>query len=57
MSEAVAFVAAVHEIKTTTDGGWRISFDVPDSESLAMLHVSALRDMEIRLEVSTNAGT
>jgi len=47
----VSFSASLWKITTTIDGGWRISFDVPDSENEHILKLSQMRNLLLQLGV------
>lgn len=47
----ISLSAIVQNIRTTVDGGWRISLDVPQSELSAVMLLSTFRDMELALAI------
>ena len=44
----ITFVANFHKITTLVDGGWRISLDVSQTESDAILTLSKHRDTNLQ---------
>jgi len=51
MTEPQLISAILVKATTMADGGWRISFDVPQSEADKVLSLTRLRDQEIKLAV------
>lgn len=49
--KAVTFQGNLNRITTTIDGGWRVSFDVPESESNAITKLAARRDQNLQIAV------
>lgn len=47
--DGLSLVATLKKITTTVDGGWSITFDVPDSESMNILQLAQLRDRLLQL--------
>ncbi len=41
--QGITFQAVFNKATTTVDGGWRISFDVPESEAANLLELAGLR--------------
>lgn len=50
-TKSVAFSATLHQIKTEPSGGWRITLDVPESDSDKMLTLSMMRDRMLQVGV------
>lgn len=46
---ALAIQSTLYKITSTVDGGWRLTFDAPDSESEAILKLFALKGHVISL--------
>lgn len=51
----ISFNAMINRITTTIDGGWRVTFDVPQSETQSMMELSALRDENLQIVALTSA--
>lgn len=49
--KAITLSAILQNVRTTMDGGWRISFDVPQSEVGQVMKLSALRECELGLAI------
>ena len=49
LAEPVALIATIRTISTPVDGGWRISFDVPESETAQIMKASELRGRAIKI--------
>ena len=49
---AITFSATLSRLTTTLDGGWRVSFDVSQSDCDAMMALSELRDVELALAIA-----
>jgi hypothetical protein len=47
----VTFSAILNKITTTVDGGWRVTFDVPDSETPQMAELSKLRSSTLQIGI------
>jgi len=43
--------AILQEIKTTRDGGWKLVFEVDQSETAPIFHLSSLRDYVLELSI------
>lgn len=50
----ITFQAILNKITTTIDGGWRVSFDVPQSESEEVMKLSEKRDQNLQVAVVTS---
>lgn len=48
---SVAFSATLHQIKTEPSGGWRITLDIPETDSDKMLKLSTMRDRMLQIGV------
>lgn len=42
--DSVTLQAILAKVQSTTDGGWRLTFDVSDSDTAAVMKVSPLRN-------------
>ena len=49
--KGVTFQAILNKITTTVDGGWRVTFDVSDSDSNAMLDLAKMRETTLQLGI------
>jgi len=49
--KAISFNAIFNKITSTIDGGWRVSFDVPASDSGSLLELAALREDNLKVVV------
>ena len=47
--KGITFTSTINRITTLVDGGWRISFDVPDSESGQVIALAQLRKTLIQV--------
>lgn len=47
--EEIVLTAILNRISTTPDGGWRITFDVPQSETKAVTQAATMRDVTFKL--------
>lgn len=50
-SEAIAMNAIIKTISTPSDGGWRITFDIPESDTAQVMDASKLRGKALKLVV------
>lgn len=41
--QGITFQAVFYKATTTVDGGWRVSFDVPETEAAQLLELAGLR--------------
>lgn len=48
---AITLSAILQNVRMTVDGGWRITFDVSQSEVAKVMSLSALRDMELGIAI------
>ena len=51
MSNQITLSAIVSGIRTTADGGWRVTFDVDNSQAQEILILSQLRDDLVHMEI------
>lgn len=51
MSEGITFSASLAGVRTTVDGGWRVTLDVPASEASSLLELAKLRDQAFSIGV------
>lgn len=49
--QGITFKAIFNRATTTVDGGWRISFDVPESEAGSLLELAVLRGCVFQVAV------
>lgn len=49
--QGVSFRAILFKIATEPSGGWRVQFDVPESDSEQMLELSKKRDVVLVLGI------
>ena len=49
-----SFTAILYQIKTEPSGGWRITFDVPETDSDRMIDLSKMRDLPLMIGVVVN---
>lgn len=47
----LSMAACLTKIQTTIDGGWRVTFDLPDSESENIARLSRYRDKPLGLGI------
>ncbi len=52
--KGISFNAILNRITTTVDGGWRITFDIPQTEVAEMLKLSGLREENLQVVVLTS---
>jgi hypothetical protein len=50
----ITFQAILNAIRTTVDGGWRVSFDIPQSEAEAIMQLAGKRDENLQVAVVTS---
>lgn len=55
-TQTVAFKAVLSGARTTVDGGWRVTLDVAQTDSQAIMELSKLRDMNLMVAVVHDAG-
>ena len=51
MDHAITLLASLSKITSTVDGGWKITFDVPQTELAKIMQLSSLRDMVLALAI------
>jgi hypothetical protein len=51
-SKAITFHAVLTRLTTTVDGGWRVSFDVAQSDKDGVMALSDLRECELALAIA-----
>lgn len=51
MSTCVSFKAILQKATTLVDGGWRVSFDVAEDDTQAILILSQMRDTDLHVGV------
>jgi hypothetical protein len=49
MPEGISFQAILKQIRTTTDGGWTVSFDVSANCAQELMDLSKLRDQLLQI--------
>ena len=49
--EEIKLTAILHSIRTEVSGGWRITFDVPESDNEKIMRLSELRNAALNLKV------
>lgn len=47
----ISFTATLFKIATETSGGWRVQFDIPESESESIMDLSKLREQLLQIAV------
>lgn len=47
----IALNAILNSIRTTPDGGWCVTFDVPQSDVSQVMQLSAMREIALHLAV------
>ena len=52
MSEPITFHATVNKVQTVVDGGWRVTLDVPESESASILELAKLREQVLGVAIA-----
>lgn len=52
MANGILLSAVLTAIRTTTDGGWKITFDIDDSQAEKILQLSQFREDLVNLDVS-----
>lgn len=50
-TETISFSAILHQARTDASGGWRITFDVPETNSEEILELSKLRNTTLQIVV------
>lgn len=51
MNAGISFEASLSRITTTIDGGWKVTFDVPQSDAESMLALSEYRDKILQIGI------
>jgi hypothetical protein len=51
----ISFNAIINKITTTIDGGWRVTFDVAQSDASQIFKLSEIRDQAVQVGVLTTA--
>lgn len=49
--KGITFSSVLNKITTTIDGGWRITFDVSDSESENMTDLAMMRNRRLQIGI------
>lgn len=49
--ETICFDASLYQARTDSSGGWRITFDVPESDAQQILKLSKLINQRIQIVV------
>jgi hypothetical protein len=49
--DGIALSAIIKTIRTTVDGGWAITFEVPQSEVTQVMQLSSMREYPVQLGV------
>jgi hypothetical protein len=52
MAETFKFEGALHRMSTDASGGWKVTLEVPESESQAMLILAQLKGLILSFEVT-----
>ena len=52
MSQTFKFEGSVYRLSTDAAGGWKVTLEVPESESQAMLILAQLKGMILSFEVT-----
>ena len=52
--DSASFSATLYQIKTTIDGGWRITFDVPSSDAEEIMKLSKMMGSLLQLGAIKN---
>jgi len=51
LSSGITFSATLYQAKTDPSGGWKITFDVPESDGMAILQLAQLRDTVLAIGI------
>jgi len=51
VNAGISFEASLSRITTTIDGGWKVTFDVPQSDAESMLALSEYRDKILQIGI------
>jgi hypothetical protein len=49
--QGIAFSATLYQAKTDPAGGWKVTFDVPESDAQSILQLAQLRDTVLSIGV------
>lgn len=49
--EGITFTAILYQAKTDPSGGWKVTFDVPESDAQAILQLAQLRDTPLAVGI------
>lgn len=49
--EGISFTAVLYQAKTDPSGGWKVTFDVPESDAQAILQLAQLRDTPLAVGI------
>jgi hypothetical protein len=52
--EGITFTATLNKAWTSIDGGWKVTFDIPESDSLSVLQLSQLRNTVLAVGIVPN---
>lgn len=47
----ISFTAILYQAKTDPAGGWKVTFDVPESDAQAILQLAQLRDTPLAIGI------
>lgn len=53
--KGITFTATLYQAKTDPSGGWKITFDVPESDANEILKLSKCRDMILSVGIVPSA--
>jgi hypothetical protein len=51
----ISFTAILYQAKTDPSGGWKVTFDVPESDANAILELSKCRDIILSVGIIPTA--
>jgi hypothetical protein len=52
MSQAITLSALLSKVQTMVDGGWRLTFDVTEADTVAVMQLSQLRDQVLAVSIA-----
>jgi len=50
-TKGITFTAILYQAKTDPSGGWKVTFDVPESDAQAILQLAQLRDTPLAVGI------
>jgi hypothetical protein len=53
--QGISFTAILYQAKTDPSGGWKVTFDVPESDANAILELSRCRDIILSIGIIPTA--